>query len=244
MENAFFRGEMSIDDPHISLTTTGTIDLDLESFAGTVYLIADPSVEVTTIYPVRRSTHGHLRRDEAVKALEAIDYRVNLRHGALNSQTLEIRAWTSHPETHFQAVDFHITTGSLRSVSIVTSRGRVWVEGFSGSAHITTTHGDIRLLSDHPVQDAVTLLNMDGSIDFRAPGGSTGLLQCVAKGGDVHHRITAASITSASTTNGPSKFAARIGAGTNPIHMRTTNADIRVAIVSNPTDVGALILEP
>ena len=244
MENAFLRGEMSIDDPQIVLATTGAIDLELETFAGTVHVIADPSLEVTTIEPVRRSTHGHLRRDEAAETLAAIDYRVNLHPSSLNSQTLEIRAWTSHPETHFQAIDFRIMTPSLRGVTISTSRGRVWVDGFSGSAEITTTRGDIRLLSDHPVHEAVTLLNQDGSIDFRVPGGSTGLFHCVAQSGDVYHRITAASITGASITNGPSKFAARVGAGTNLIEMRTTNADIRVAIVNDPTDVGALIFEP
>lgn len=244
MENAVIRGEVSIDDPEIVLLSRGAIDIDADSFGGTISIIADPSLTATIIEPVRRSTHGHLRRDEGAAVLDSIDYEINLRRGDLDSETLEIRAWTSHPEAHFQGVDFRIRTPHLRSVKVKTKRGRVWVKGNTGPVDITTTYGDIRVVTDHPIHDAMTLLTKDGSIDLRAPAGSTGLFHCVAKGGGVFHRITAASITAASSTNGPAKFAARIGEGMNPVEMRTTNADIRVAIVDDPTDVGAVIFEP
>lgn len=244
MSNAIFHGEVSVDDPEIILLTNGPIDIDVDSFGGTYRIIADPNLDATYVEPVRRSMHGHLRNDDAGEALESIDYSVNLVRGELDAETLEIHSWTNHPEMHFQGVDFRIRTPSLNSIRLVTKRGRVWVENNSGPASIETTYGDIRLLTSHPMTDPITLVTKEASIDFRAPQGTTGLFHCVASSGEVYHRITAARITDSAMTNGPAKFAAQIGHGENPVDMRTSHGDIRVAVVDDPTDVGALIIEP
>lgn len=242
--NVLLRGEVSVGDGEIVLTTSGPIDIDVDSFGGTYRIIADPSLKATYVEPVRRSTHGHLRFDDGRDSLESIDYRVNLVRGELDSETLEIQSWTNHPESHFQGVDFRIRTPSLNSVRVITKNGRVWVKDNTGPVSIETTYGDIRLLTNHPMNDPITLITKDASIDFRAPAGTTGLFHCVASSGEVYSRITEAQITSSSRTNGPTKFAAQIGHGENPIDMRTSHADIRVAIVKNPTDVGSFIIEP
>ena len=244
MSNAIIYGEVSVDDGQIVLTTNGPIDIDVDSFAGTFRIIADPSLDATYVEPVRRSSHGHMRLDDGKASLEALDYRVDLVPGDLNTETLEIHSWSNHPEMHFQGVDFRIRTPSLNSVRVVTERGRVWVKNNTGSVSIETTYGDIRVLTEHPMTESVTLVTKEASIDYRVPGGSTGLYHCVAKSGEVYHRITAGRITSSALTNGPSKFAAQVDNGENPVDIRTSHGDIRVAVVDNPTDVGSFIIEP
>jgi HAMP domain-containing protein len=65
MGNAIDQGEMAIDDPHVLIDTLGPIDLEVDSFGGTVRIEAVPGMTGTVIEPVRRAFLGHLRRDEA-----------------------------------------------------------------------------------------------------------------------------------------------------------------------------------
>ena len=244
MRNAIIHGEVSVDDNEIVLTTSGPININADSFAGTFRIIADPSLDATYIEPVRRSTHGHGRLDDGNASLDAINYRVNLVPGEFDTETLEIQSWTTHPETHFQGVDFRIRTPRLNAVRIVTDHGRVWVKNNTGPVSIETSYGDIRVVTDHPMTQPVTLVTKEASIDYRVPGGSSGLFHCVARHGEVYHRITAGRITSSSSTNGPTKFAAQIDFGESPVDMRTSHGDIRIAVVDNPTEVGSYIFEP
>ena len=243
MDNAISQGEMAIDDPLVLIDTLGPIDLEVDSFGGTVRIEAVEGMVGTTIEPVRRAFLGHLRRDEAEVSLDRIDYRIELKSGALDREVLVITTSTEHPEPHFQGVDFLIRTGELGRVDVVTRRGHVWVKNNRHGVDLDTTYGDIRVVTDFPMNDPVTLVCKDGSIDYRVAPGSTGLYDLQTVGGEVYQRFTEARVVALGVDNGPSTFFGEVGDGTNPVVVRTTYGDIRVSVVEKPTDVGLVIVE-
>ena len=243
MSNAFIQGEMAVDDAHIMVDARGTLDVMIESFAGSVRIVEVPGMKGATIEPVRRAYLGHLRRDEGEKALEEIDYHIELRKGELDSETLYITTSTTHPEDHLQGVDFYIRTGQLGAVDISTTRGRVWVKNNAGPVDIQTTYGDIRVVTDHPMNESVILVTKDASIDYRVGPESTGRYDLRSVGGRVYQRFTEARITATSEENGPAIFVGQVGDRENPVVLRTTYGDIRVAVVEEPTGVGPVIVE-
>lgn len=243
MENAFGQGEMSVDDPKIIVASRGMIDLDVDSFAGNVRIDAVPGMTGTTIEVVRRAYHGHFRRDDAEDSLDALDYRVELDKGELDRETLVISSSTTAPESHFQGVDFYIRTAEVGRINIRSTRGRVWVKNNQGGVDIETTYGDVRVVSDFAMDESMTMVTKDASIDYRAAPDSTGEYDLRSVGGRVYQRFTDARVTATSIENGPAVFVGRIGDGDNPVILRTTYGDIRVAVVDNPTGVGPIISE-
>jgi hypothetical protein len=243
MHNAAVYGEMSIDDPEIVVATNGPVDIDIESFGGTVVVEAVPGLENTIIEPVRRARHGHFRRDEAASSLDAMDYVVELIPGDLDRETIRIVASSSHLEEHYQGVNFRIRTANLGSVRVRTDHGRVWVMNNKGGVDVQTTHGDIRVITEHPMNDPIILVTKEGEVDYRAPKGSTGIYDLRSIGGLVYNRFTEARVISTSAENGPAIFVAEVGGGLNPVLVRTTYGDIRVAVTEFPTGVGPVIME-
>ncbi len=243
MGNALDQGEMAIDDPHVLIDTLGPIDFEVESFGGNVRIEAVPGMTGTVIEPVRRAFLGHLRRDEAEASLAQIDYRIELRDGDLDREVLVITTSTTHAEPHFQGVDFMIRTGEVGQVDVVTRRGHVWVKNNRRGLDIDTTYGDIRVVTDFPMNDVVTLVTKEGSIDYRVAPGSTGLYDLRTMGGEVYQRFTNARVVALGVENGPSVFYGEVGDGDNPVTIRTTYEDIRVSVVENPTDCGPIISE-
>lgn len=243
MENAFGQGEMSVDDPRIILDSRGILDVDIDSFGGSVKIDAVPGMSGTTVEVVRRAYHGHFRRDDAENSLDQLDYRVELGKGELDRETLVISSTTTSPESHFQGVDFYIRTSELGRINIRSKRGRIWVKNNQGGVDIETTYGDVRVVTDFAMNEPITLVTKDASIDYRAAPDSTGEYDLRSVGGLVYQRFTDARVTTTSNENGPAIFVGRIGDGDNSVTLRTTYGDIRVAVVENPTGVGPIITE-
>ncbi|MDG1360152.1 MAG: DUF4097 family beta strand repeat-containing protein [Phycisphaerales bacterium] len=243
MNNAVVYGQMAIDDPQIVVATDGPVDIDIESFGGTVLVEAVPGLKNTIIEPVRHANHGHLRRDEAESSLDEMDYVVELIPGDLNRETVRVVATSADLEEHFQGVDFRIRTADLGSVRVRTDHGRVWVKNNTGGVDVETTHGDIRVITDHAMNDPIILVTKEGDVDYRAPKGSTGIYDLRSIGGLVYNRFTEARVVSTSPDNDPATFIADVGGGLNPVLVRTTYGDIRVAVTEFPTGVGPIIME-
>ena len=243
MNNAVVYGQMAIDDPQIVVATDGPVDIDIESFGGTVLVEAVPGLKNTIIEPVRHANHGHLRRDEAESSLDEMDYVVELIPGDLNRETVRVVATSADLEEHFQGVDFRIRTADLGSVRVRTDHGRVWVKNNTGGVDVETTHGDIRVITDHAMNKPIILVTKEGDVDYRAPKGSTGIYDLRSIGGLVYNRFTEARVVSTSPDNDPATFIADVGGGLNPVLVRTTYGDIRVAVTEFPTGVGPIIME-
>ncbi|HAC08763.1 MAG TPA: hypothetical protein DCG14_03820 [Phycisphaerales bacterium] len=243
MNNAVVYGQMAIDDPQIVVATDGPVDIDIESFGGTVLVEAVPGLKNTIIEPVRHANHGHLRRDEAESSLDEMDYVVELIPGDLNRETVRVVATSADLEEHFQGVDFRIRTADLGSVRVRTDHGRVWVKNNTGGVDVETTHGDIRVITDHAMNEPIILVTKEGDVDYRAPKGSTGIYDLRSIGGLVYNRFTESRVVSTSPDNDPATFIADVGGGLNPVLVRTTYGDIRVAVTEFPTGVGPIIME-
>ncbi len=241
MENAIMLGEMSVDEAPIDIDTVGMIDLEVDSFGGTVRIEAVPGMTGTVVEPVLRSYHGNRRRDESMGTLDDIHYRVEMLKGELDREILVLTAWSDEDETHYQAVDFFIRTGSVGSVKVRTERGRVWVRNNHHGVDIETTEGDIRVVTTHPMTEAMTMVTKNADIDYRMPPGSGGRFDAEAIGGDVYQRFTHARVTATSPDNGQSIFVGEVGDSGSSVTLRTTYGDIRIAIVDDPIDVGPII---
>ena len=243
MQNAIVLGEMSIDEPPIDINTVGMIDLEVESFGGTVRIEAVPGMVGTVIEPVLRSYHGNRRRGESIDTLDHLHYRVEMLKGELDRETLLITTWSDDDEDHYQAIDFFIQTGSVGSVKVRTERGRVWVKDNQHGVDIETTQGDVRVVTQHPMTEPMTMVTKSADIDFRASAGSGGHYDVESIGGHIYQRFTHTRITATSPDNGQSVFVAQVGESTAPVTIRTTYGDVRVAIVDDPLDVGPIIKE-
>ncbi len=243
MNNSVVYGQMAVDDPRIVVATDGPVDIDIDSFGGTVLVEAIPGLKNTIIEPVRHANHGHLRRDEAEASLENMDYVVELIPGDLNRETVRVVATSDDLKEHFQGVDFRIRTADLGSVRVRTDHGRVWVKNNKGGVDVETSHGDIRVITDHAMNDPIILVTKEADVDYRAPKGSTGIYDLRSIGGLVYNRFTEARVVSTSPDNDPATFVAEVGGGLNPVLVRTTYGDIRVAVTEFPTGVGPIIME-
>ena len=202
MQNALVNGEMSIDEAPIDIDTVGMIDLEVESFGGTVRIEAVPGMTGTVVEPVRRSYRGHMRRDQSIESLDDIRYRLEMLKGELDRETLVITAWTDDEEAHYQGIDFYIRTGSIGSVKVRTERGRVWVKNNRDGVDIETTEGDIRVVTAHPMTVPMTMVTRSADIDYRAPAGSGGHFDIEAIGGRIYQRFTHARVTATSPAFG------------------------------------------
>ena len=128
-------------------------------------------------------------------------------------------------------------------ITVRAQRGNVSVTNIEGAVDISTSQGNVRVMTDLPMRQAVTITIRQGNIDYRVRGESSGALDCQAIRGRVDHRVrTGRLIIEPDRDKG--RLRAILNDGDNPITLRTADGDIRIAVVDNPTEVGSLIFEP
>lgn len=229
------------DDPQ-TLPARGPVAVDVQTFAGDVVIRTDERLLDASVTIVREASHGFLRLDEADEALSRVEYTANLVPGAAG-QVLEVRAWTGAAEPHFMRAHVQIDLPAADGIRVRTQRGNVFATGVRGSVDIQTTRGDVRVMTNLPMRSAVTIVNREGDIDYRVRAESMGAFECQAEGGAVVHRVRYGRLVIHSGTD-QDTLLATLNDGVNPILLQTTEGDVRVAVVHNPTDVGTLVFEP
>lgn len=233
-------GTRLAEDPY-HLDIFGPLEVDVRSFNGDVFITADEFHEGVTVRVVRDAAHGAGRYEEARASLPQISYSVRIVAGEIGPR-LQVRTFTDHPEPHFQRAHLHITLQEADGVFVRTTNGKVHARGVQGRVDITTTNGDVRVMSNYPMRQAVTIVNHRGNIDYRVRGESTGLIDGETVRGRVIHRARQGRMIVNNGTN-QSRLHAQLNGGENPINLRTTDGDIRIAVVRNPEEVGTLIFE-
>ncbi len=214
------------------------IDLIVESFAGDVVVIADPGIEVTTVQLVREAHHGYLRGFEPVQALEYLSWNARLDPGPGPVETLRIETNYSGPEPWYMRAHLRIETPRLDRVRVRTTRGLVSVRNNTGPVDIETNLGDVTIATRHPLRDAVRILVSEGSVDYRVPGGSTGELDLAVVDGSIQLRVTEGRLRFTDGPNDEQMVNAVLDDGRNPLLIRTTEGDIRIAVVEEPLSFG------
>ncbi|MCH8342538.1 MAG: DUF4097 family beta strand repeat protein [Planctomycetes bacterium] len=230
------------EDQPIVLEVARPVAIDVESFNGDVIITADDQLTNATVSILREATHGYRRKEEAQASLAEIDYSLALVPGEFG-QVLQVRTWTTHAEPHFQRAHILIDVPEVDGITVRAQRGNVFVTNIEGPVDISTSQGNVRLMTNLPMRRAVTITIRQGNIDYRVRGESSGALDCQAIRGRVDHRVmTGRLIIEPDRDKG--RLRATLNDGDNPITLRTADGDIRIAVVDNPTEVGWLIVEP
>lgn len=226
-------GWRSITDSTVNLATSGVVDVDVEVFAGDVTVVTKPNISETTVTVRRMGTHGWGRKDESMESLGEIRYTVSLDRSS-GSDRAVVRASTDHNEPHFQSVSVEIVVPDLGNVHIHTKRGNVWVESNRGGAEILTSRGWIRMMTPWKMEQPITLVTNDRDIDLRIRGESVGAIDAESLAGLVKTQVRYGRWIATDAGNSASSLKATLNDGTNPITLRTSNANVLLSVVPSP----------
>ena len=232
-------GYQAWDDDPVVIDVPRPVALDVETFSGNIEITCDPELSQATVSVTREAIHGLMRMEESRESLGEIEYTTRILPGPV----LEVRVWTIHPEPHFQRAHVDIRLPAASAVRVRTNNGRVRVLDFSGAVDIETNKGDVRLITSMPIHEPVRVVNRTGDVDYRVRSGSSGIFDCEAVGGGVAHRVTAGRHSIHKGTDHDT-LRSTLNGGGNPVVLRTTDGDIRVAVVEQPAAVGAKIVTP
>ena len=228
-------------DEPIELKTTGSLAVDVDNFAGDVTIRADRKVERTFVEVRRVATHGLGRWVESKDALDDAKWTASLEARDGGGEILRVRTDTPNPEKYFHHMEIVVVTPALDTVKVRSTRGDVTVIENRGSVDIETTRGDVRMMTPWPMTGPMTIVTSEGSIDYRVRGESKGIFDCASHGGMVRQRAEIGKWLALDADNDHDRFLAVLNDGTNPVVLRTSEEDIRVAIVPDPTEVGVYI---
>lgn len=244
-----FGGE-SQDSETFTVPVVGQQNVVVDIFAGDVTVSATASPPGTgaeqglaTVTVTRRGMHGPSRKDESTASLPEITATVGSEWRDGNS-TLTVSATSTHAEPWLQCADVDIALPMLGSVIVRTSRGHVYVTNNAHGVDIETSKGDVRVITQFPIREPSTILNRDGDIDWRVPGRSAGIYDLESVGGLVFARCPVGKWLCTDPSNTDRRLLAHLNDGTARVIMRNVDGDIRVAVLSNPADVGTYIWNP
>ena len=226
----------------ILLSAEGPIAVNVVSFNGDVTVTADPNLPWATIRMKRQATHGFRRHAEAKESLANIQYSARIVPGE-RGPVLEVRTWTTDKEPWFQRAHVDIQVPTVDGLTIRTSNGTVEAWNIRGTVDITSSGGDVQVMTTLLMVQPVTINNTNGDIDYRVRIGSTARFDCHAENGSVDGRIRHGRFIIHNGTNDHTLLATLNG-GTNPVRLTTVNGDIRIAVVKAPTDVGSWRVTP
>lgn len=226
-------------DTPILLDVTGAIAIDVESFNGDVVITGNPNIRQASVQIVKEGVQGYKRTKEAKESLVDISATVEIVGGEMG-QVLQVRTSTTNPEPYYQRAHVIMEVPQIDGVSVHTHNGKVYVTNIAGAVDISTDDGEVRVMSNQAMLKPVTIVNRNGDINYRVRGESTGRLDCQTIDGRVfqlvrYGRVKLMEPTDRTTLN------ATLNDGTNLIRLRTVKGDIRIAVVSNPEQVGEKI---
>lgn len=228
------------DEPMV-LDVSGPVELDVETFNGNVVITADDRYQGATVQVVRHAVHGPERAEESEASLDEITYTADVEAGDLG-QKIVVRARTAHAEPHFQRAHIYIHLPEADGLRVRTRFGNVYARGISGRVDVATHEGEVQILTNQPMTEPVTILNNGGDIAYRVRGESSARFDAQAVGGRVVHHIRYGAVTIEPGT-GQSRLLGRLNHGENPVVLRTVDGEIRIAVVSNPEQIGQYIMD-
>lgn len=234
--NATVAGHVSLDETYL-VATTGIVDVDIDSFAGDVVIQSAGKGETAKIDVVRRGSHGFDRRSESKESLDKIDVKYGVEDRA-GRKALVIKARTTDVEPWFQRADMTVTVPQLGVVVVRTTNGHVFVTGTEDGVDIETTKGDVRVCTNAILTKPSTILNAEGSIDWRVPPLSTGRVEAEAVNGEVLLRVKDGVWLGLDRRNDDNSLYGVLNKGTNLIALRTVDGDIRIYVGKYPTEMG------
>ncbi|MBL1217785.1 MAG: hypothetical protein D8M59_09850 [Planctomycetes bacterium] len=228
---------------------TEALAVYVDNFRGDVQVEADPTVTGPVVkarlharhewFRVKMNTFGAAKLD---RTLDEVNVQADLDHGTGDQQGLAIlrvmatTAFDVDRDPDLQWVDLHITAPSVDGVDIRTQDGSVDLVGISGAVTVANHNGNVVVRTTQPLVDPVTITTSDGHIYYRVTGESAGAFDIETIGGKAH--IKAVEGTLSVQQEGQSRILAQFNDGGNPIVLRTTHDQIRVAVTPDPMPLG------
>ena len=234
------RGYYQADDGITQFRSRGPIDVVVDSFAGDVTVHANPKLDVTTIQVIRIAQHGYLRGTEPRQALDYVDWTAELTPGPGPVETLRVNIDYVGPEPWYMRAHLRIETPNLDRVTVQTTNGTVSIQNNTGPVDVKTNMGDVIIASNHPLVDASTILVVEGNVDYRVPGESSGMFDVEVIDGDIQIWVPEGRWRYVSQTPRDDTINAQLNDGDNPVLLRASEGDIRIAVVPDPTSYGPI----
>ena len=233
----------TVDEP-LELKTTGPLAVHVENFGGDVVVRGNPKAKHTTVEVRRVSNMGWGRWQESREELADIKWSATLEPRKGGGDTLQVRANSTNPEPYFFRAEITIETPALDAVTVRTQEGGVWVMENQGPVDIETTRGDVRMCTPWPMTEPMKIITCNGAIDYRVRGESRGAFDCETHGGEVRQRCEFGRWNAMVKGNDHDRLVATLNEGQNPVYLRTSEKNIRVAVVPDPANVGREIMDP
>ena len=153
-----------------------------------------------------------------------------------------VRTGTTNAEPHFLRTNIYIEAPDIEGVRVHTTNGTVRATDISGAVDINTTEGEVRVMTNKAMMQPVTIVTGNNDIHYRVRGESAGAFDCQTVRGEVTSLVKYGQMKLGSPSTDETLHAV-LNQGTNPIVLRTVDGDIRIAVVHNPTQVGAWIMD-
>lgn len=229
-------------EPVHAFEAAGPLSLDVELFAGSVTVEVDPDATQAIVLTERSAAHGERREAEAQASLDEIGFTAEVTAGEL-SPVLRLRATTEHAEPHNQRVDVHVVLPAADGARVHTTGGDITLTGIAGELDLSTSNGDVMIITMQPVTKPVTIVvNRRGSIDYRVTGLSTGAFDCRSTYGHVYTRMNQGIFIVDRGTTG-NELLGSLNDGENAVTMRSTYGDIGIAVIEEPSEFGAFLVD-
>mgnify|MGYP006279346133 CR=1 FL=1 len=231
-----------VKDPDLTFDPAGPIAVDVNAFSGDITVEAAEKHDRVRVRLHREAIHGSGRSREAEASLWDIQYDADL-VGTEAGQVLRVETRTLYNQPHLQRSHLTITAPSIAGLTIVTTRGRVEAVDVTGPLDISTTEESVEVMSERAVTSPVRIVTDDGDIDYRVGPGSGGTFDATSERGRVLHRVDYGRMQLL-TGSGARQLRAVVDRNEAPIVLRTTDGDIRIAVVEHPKRVGRWIPWP
>jgi len=232
----------------VVVPVSGVVNVEVHNFAGDVFVRGDRSDRAADALVIfdRRGVHGGPRDVESEQSLPDIHWDTELVPAAAPDQapTLKITSRTEHAEPWFQRLEIEVLVAQLGRVDVITKRGRVQVSNNQGPVDLTTSKGDVRVITTWPQKRDSVIITSEGDIDFRVRGESGFVLDAETVGGLVKTRCDAGRWTAVDARNDHDSMFATLNGGDGRVVLRTTDGNIRVAVVGDPHSVGSFPIAP
>ncbi len=218
----------------------GMVSVEVDAFAGDVVIKADDRLKEATIEVIRRGEHGYGRKGESEESLNSIALAHSIAEHS-SGRSLVVKATTTASEPWYQRADITITLPRLGAAIVRTTRGHVFVTDCREGVDIETTKGDVRLVTAFALSQSSTILDAEGTIDWRSASDTSARFEAETVNGSVQMRASGGVWRTTDRRNDHDSLYGTVNAGMGLIVLRTVDGDIRVYVGPHPTQSGSFV---
>ncbi|MCA9294119.1 MAG: hypothetical protein KDA20_09925 [Phycisphaerales bacterium] len=208
--------------------------VDVENFRGEVTVIAEP--ERTDIAIESRVVASkEIPKPDVAAALDsvAIDGAVEtdpIQQAGFN--TLRVRSTSLRAGATDVHAELTVRVPRCDGARIVNYGGFVELVDVGGALHVDNADGTILVRTSRPLVEPITLLTSNGNIYCQAPEGTAGAVDLHSLDGRIAFKDGFGNASETEYT--PQHLRTQLGAGANPIVMRTNVGQVRFIIMEDP----------